>query len=110
MRSILLRGFDQQIAEKIGEHMENECGINFVRPCVPTRLEKIEEGDKKGMIRVHANYQDGTAYQDTFNTVIFAVGREAETTKLGINEIGMKLHPSNKKCIVDEGMKLSFNV
>merc|ERR1711981_59735 len=25
-----LRGFDQQIAEKIGEHMENECGINFV--------------------------------------------------------------------------------
>merc|ERR1711899_452970 len=47
VRSILLRGFDQQIAERIGEHMENKMGINFVRPCVPTKLERIEEGDKK---------------------------------------------------------------
>ena len=99
----MLRGFDQQIAEKIGEHMENECGINFVRKCVPTKLEKIEEGDKQGMIRVHAKYEDGTVYEDTFNTVCFAVGRDAETAKLGVTEIGMTLHPKNKKCIVDEG-------
>ena len=31
VRSILLRGFDQQIAEKIGEDMA-EKGVRFVRP------------------------------------------------------------------------------
>ena len=40
VRSILLRGFDQQMADKIGEHMEGE-GINFVRPCVPTKVSKV---------------------------------------------------------------------
>lgn len=103
VRSILLRGFDQQIADKIGEHMENKCGINFIRPCVPTKLEKIEEGDKKGMIRVHAKYQDGTEYEDVFNTVMFAVGRHAETEKLGLDIVGVSLNPKNKKVIVDEG-------
>jgi len=99
----LLRGFDQQIAEKIGEHMETKCGINFIRPCVPTKLEKIEDGEKKGMIRVYAKYQDGTPYEDTFNSVIFAVGRQADTEKLGVGGIGVHLNSKNRKCIVDEG-------
>jgi len=103
VRSILLRGFDQQIAEKIGEHMENKMGINFIRPCVPTKLERIEDGEKKGMIRVHAKYNDGTEYEDVFNTVLFAVGRQADTEKLGADAVGVKLNPKNKKCIVDEG-------
>ena len=42
VRSILLRGFDQQMANKIGEHME-ENGVNFVRECVPTKIERVEE-------------------------------------------------------------------
>jgi len=103
VRSILLRGFDQQIAEKIGEHMENKMGINFIRPCVPTKLERIEDGEKKGMIRVHAKYNDGTEYEDVFNTVLFAVGRQADTEKLGADAVGVKINPKNKKCIVDEG-------
>jgi thioredoxin reductase (NADPH) len=40
VRSILLRGFDQQMATKIGDYME-EHGVNFVRECVPTALEKV---------------------------------------------------------------------
>merc|ERR1712013_63180 len=43
VRSILLRGFDQQMANKIGEYME-EHGVNMVRECVPTSIEKIEAG------------------------------------------------------------------
>ncbi|KAL3189524.1 hypothetical protein MRX96_002828 [Rhipicephalus microplus] len=43
VRSILLRGFDQDMAERIGKYMEEE-GIRFFRPCVPTKLELIEEG------------------------------------------------------------------
>lgn len=38
VRSILLRGFDQQMAEKIGIYMENHDRINFIRPCVPTKV------------------------------------------------------------------------
>ena len=37
VRSILLRGFDQQISEKIGEYMKTQ-GIKFIRPCVPTKV------------------------------------------------------------------------
>ena len=42
VRSILLRGFDQQMANKIGEYME-EHGINFIRECVPLSLEKVSD-------------------------------------------------------------------
>ena len=40
VRSILLRGFDQQVSIKIGEYMEDH-GVNFIRECVPTSLEKV---------------------------------------------------------------------
>ena len=40
VRSILLRGFDQQMAEKVGEYMQNH-GIKFIRPCVPTKVRNI---------------------------------------------------------------------
>ena len=46
VRSILLRGFDQQMAGKIGEYME-EHGVNMVRECVPESIEKIEEVSAK---------------------------------------------------------------
>ena len=46
VRSILLRGFDQQMAEKIGAYMEAH-GINFVRPCVPTKVSMICKYCKK---------------------------------------------------------------
>jgi hypothetical protein len=40
VRSILLRGFDQQMANKIGEYMEQH-GITFIRECIPLSLEKV---------------------------------------------------------------------
>ena len=48
VRSILLRGFDQDMANRIGTHMENH-GTRFVREAVPTKLEKP---NKEGRIRV----------------------------------------------------------
>lgn len=35
VRSILLRDFDQDMAERIGKHME-ETGIKFIRKTIPT--------------------------------------------------------------------------
>lgn len=40
VRSILLRGFDQDMANKIGEHME-EHGIKFIRQFVPIKVSGV---------------------------------------------------------------------
>lgn len=40
VRSILLRGFDQQVAEKLGDVMK-DLGVKFVRPAVPSKIEKV---------------------------------------------------------------------
>ena len=37
VRSIYLRGFDQQMAGMVGNYMER-CGVKFVRSCVPTSV------------------------------------------------------------------------
>lgn len=39
-RSILLRGFDQQMAEMIGSNMHDH-GTKFIRGAIPSRIEKI---------------------------------------------------------------------
>ena len=43
VRSILLRGFDQQMADKVGEYMEKHS-VNFLRKSVPTRVSYGIEG------------------------------------------------------------------
>lgn len=48
VRSILLRGFDQDMANRIGTYMENH-GTKFIRGTVPTKLEK---SDPDGQITV----------------------------------------------------------
>ena len=39
-------------------------------------------------MRVHAKYNDGTEFTDEFNTVIFAIGRDACTAGLGLDKVG----------------------
>jgi len=99
VRSILLRGFDQQMAGKIGEYME-EHGVNFVRECVPTKIEKLEDG-QPAKLRVTGKYNDGTEFVDEFNTVIFAIGRDACTKNIGLESIGVALNPKNGKVLHD---------
>lgn len=43
VRSILLRGFDQDMANLIGKHME-ENGTKFIKGAVPEKLERPEGG------------------------------------------------------------------
>jgi len=105
VRSVLLRGFDRQCADQIGEYMTSH-GINFIRPCVPTSLELVEEG-KPGKIKVKGKYDDGTEYEDVFNTVIFAIGRDADTDSLGLATAGVKLNPKNKKVVVNDAERTS---
>ena len=104
VRSIFLRGFDQQIAEKIGAHME-EHGVEMIRPCVPTKVEQIEPGK----LKVFGQYKDGTEYVNEFNTVLFAIGRTADTQGLNLDAVGVKVHESSQKIIGDEKEKTSVD-
>lgn len=89
VRSILLRGFDQQIADQIGSYMEKH-GVKFIRPCVPEKIEKIEDGEP-GKYRVTSKMSDGTEVVDEYNTVMFAVGRDPCTQGIGLENLDVKL-------------------
>lgn len=67
VRSILLRGFDQQIADMIGAHME-AIGIRFLRPFIPSKVERAGE-------KLKVYWMDGVEKFEEFDTVLCAVGR-----------------------------------
>ena len=90
VRSILLRGFDRQCADKIDQYMQDH-GVKFKRKVTPTKLQKIESGE------IMVNFSDGT--QDTYNTVLTAIGRHADTEKLGLDKIGVEVNPKNKRIL-----------
>ena len=90
VRSILLRGFDRQCADKIDEYMQDH-GVQFKRQVSPSKLEKVESGEIK------VTFSDGS--QDTYNTVLTAIGRQADTDKLGLEKIGVEVNPKNKRIL-----------
>ena len=45
VRSIFLRGFDQQLANKIGDYME-KAGVKFIKQAVPTSIRLKSQGRK----------------------------------------------------------------
>ncbi|XP_019370888.1 PREDICTED: thioredoxin reductase 1, cytoplasmic isoform X1 [Gavialis gangeticus] len=96
VRSILLRGFDQEMANKIGEHME-EHGIKFIKQFVPTKVEQIEEGTP-GKLKVIAKSTTGSqTIEGEYNTVLLAVGRDACTRKIGLDKVGVKINKISGK-------------
>lgn len=80
VRSILLRGFDQECANKIGDYME-EIGIKFIRGSVPSSLNKTKDG--KAVV-CHWKLADaaGPASSEQFDTVLLAIGRTPVTKDL----------------------------
>ncbi|OQV24166.1 Thioredoxin reductase 3 [Hypsibius exemplaris] len=95
VRSILLRGFDQQIAERIGEFMEKERKIKFIRGAIPTKVELIEAGTP-GRLRVTSDVE-GKELVEEYNTVLFAIGRDACTDKIGLENAGVKVNKKSGK-------------
>lgn len=83
VRSILLRGFDQEVAEKIGAYMAKHQ-VRFIRPAVPTKIEKDSDG------RLVVSFEsEGMHAHESFDTVIFAVGRYACTGTIGLDKAGV---------------------
>lgn len=63
VRSILLRGFDTEIAQRIGDYMAL-TGTKFLRSATPSKIEKLESGKLKVTYEV-----DGQEASDEYDTV-----------------------------------------
>ena len=92
VRSILLRGFDQDMANLIGEHMEL-YHTKFIRGAVPTKLEKP---DPNGQIHVTWKNEDGSEATGDFDTVLFAIGRYAVTEGINLAAAGVVCEKNGK--------------
>ncbi|NWI32264.1 TRXR3 reductase, partial [Sula dactylatra] len=99
VRSILLRGFDQEMAERVGAHMETH-GVKFIRKFVP--VDQLEEG-MPGRLKVTAKSTEGPEiFEEEYNTVLIAIGRDACTRNIGLETIGVKINEKNGKIPVND--------
>ncbi|NP_001171496.1 thioredoxin reductase 1 isoform 1 [Apis mellifera] len=92
VRSIVLRGFDQQMASTVAQEMERR-GVHFIYEAKPSKIEKQADG----RLLVHWVDKDRQTHQDTFDTVLFAIGRKPLTEELKPENIGLKLVPETAK-------------
>ncbi|XP_060622182.1 thioredoxin reductase 3 [Anolis sagrei] len=101
VRSILLRGFDQEMAERAGAYMETH-GVKFIRKFVPIEVIKLEDG-MPGRLKVVAQSTIGPdMIEGEYNTVLIAVGRDACTRNIGLDKIGVNINPKNGKIPVSD--------
>lgn len=78
VRSIFLRGFDQQMANKVGDYMAG-TGIKFIRNSVPISIEKLEEGDWKLVKYETTENGETIVSEEKYEMILFAIGRTADT-------------------------------
>lgn len=97
VRSIFLRGFDQQMADMVAAAAA-EKGVKFIHKTVPNAVEKTEDG--RYLVRyTNAEGQQGN---EVYDTVLFAIGRKACTDDLQLQSAGVTLAPGSHKIAVDE--------
>jgi len=99
VRSIFLRGFDQDMANRIGAYMADHH-TKFIRGATPAKLERPEGPNGK----IHVTYnQDGEEKVEEYDTVLFAMGRYALTAGLNLAAAGVTAEKNGKfKCNDEE--------
>ena len=100
VRSIPLRGYDLEIANRIVEYME-KSHTKFIRSATPSKIEKLSNG----MLRVHYEenkYKTELGKEDSHqrpkgsngyidvDTVLAAIGRYPDTKGLNLEAVGIK--------------------
>ncbi|KAL4714016.1 hypothetical protein ACJJTC_008370 [Scirpophaga incertulas] len=92
VRSVPLRGFDQQMARIITAEME-ERGVKFHHRCIPLSVEKLESGQLKA---TWLNTETNEHGEDVYDTVLMATGRYALTKDLNLEAAGVT-------CVSEDG-------
>ncbi|XP_033271966.1 thioredoxin reductase 3 isoform X2 [Orcinus orca] len=101
VRSQLLRGFDQEMAEKVASSMQ-QLGVRFLRKFVPVEVQQLEKGSP-GKLKVVAKSTEGTEMiEGLYNTVLLAIGRDSCTKKIGLEKIGVKVNEKTGKIPVND--------
>eukprot|EP00794_Sanderia_malayensis_P012237 gene12237-13498_t len=86
VRSILLRGFDQQMANLIGDNMQGH-GVKFIKNSAPKRIERLSDGRLEVF---YDSFQWGEEHSDIFDTVMLATGRDPVTNHLALQNAGIE--------------------
>lgn len=97
VRSIILRGFDQQMANIVADAMAQK-GVKFLHKCIPAAVEKQETGK----LLVRWRDEAGKEYSDLFDTILFAIGRRPLTQQLKLENAGVKTVHDDKIDAVNE--------
>ncbi|CAH0555743.1 unnamed protein product [Brassicogethes aeneus] len=92
VRSVVLRGFDQQMAHIVTAAMQDR-GVNFLFKCKPKKIEKLDNGQLKATWVNEVNEE----FTDVFDTVLFAIGRRALTRELKLENAGVKVAGDGEK-------------
>jgi len=85
VRSEPLRGFDKDMAKRVVDSVAL-AGTRFVLGVSPTSMARQADG----RISVAYTEKGGEAKTMTFDTVVFAIGREVQTAGLGLAEAGVQ--------------------
>jgi len=93
VRSILLRGFDRQCSEKIGEVM-TERGVKFIQGALPSLIAKVEGQGHPYEVQ----FTDGS--KEFYDTILYATGRSTDFKEIALNESEIEL--LNNKIKVDD--------
>lgn len=97
VRSIFLRGFDQQMAEIVAAEAADR-GVKFLKETIPNAVKKTADG----RFLVEYTSADGKKSSDVFDTVLFATGRIAATNDLQLQNAGVSLAKGSHKIAVDD--------
>ncbi|XP_053625484.1 thioredoxin reductase 1, mitochondrial isoform X2 [Plodia interpunctella] len=97
IRSVPLRGFDQQMARLVTAEME-EKGVRMEHKCIPLSVEKLESGQLKAR---WLNTETQEQCEDVFDTVLIATGRYALTKQINLPAAGVNSVSPNGKIIAE---------
>lgn len=98
VRSILLRGFDQQMAGLVGKYMKEQSKIKFIEGATVDNIVLGESGKKV----VTYVFNDGSSQSEEYDTILYATGREIDTDNLIAKELGVKHNEKNKKILTND--------
>uniref|UniRef100_G3PI15 thioredoxin-disulfide reductase (NADPH) n=1 Tax=Gasterosteus aculeatus TaxID=69293 RepID=G3PI15_GASAC len=96
VRSIALRGFDQQMAGLITDYMAT-YGTKFLWKSVPKSVDKLSSG---ALQVTWTDTRTGDEHKDTYDSVLWAVGRAPETKALGLDQLGVRLKKETGKILL----------
>ena len=98
VRSIFLRGFDQQMANLIAGEMEND-GVKMIKKDTVKSIEQLKAPtpfESAGRYKVTS----ANGHVEEFDTILYAIGRTADLSKLNVDAIG--LETKKNKVVVDD--------